>query len=178
MRQRIKLAQALAHEPRLLILDEPFTGTDPVGRRELADLLKKLASNGVDILLSSHVLHEVEALTHQILMIDQGRIVAEGDLRAVRRRMLGRPHSIRIRIDDPRKLAARLAPLKEVIGLRMNEGETLIVETVAPDSIHDVLPKLILDEGMVVREIAADDENLEAVFGYLTDRTTYWQENH
>lgn len=170
MRQRIKIAQALAHKPRLLILDEPFTGADPVARHELTELLQRLAADGVDVLVSSHVLHEVEALTHQILMIDHGRIVAEGDLRVVRRQMHDRPHAIRVRVDQPRRLAAELASMEAVTGLKVAPPDTLIIETASPEQVYDRLPELILGHQMAAREIAAADDSLEAVFGYLTDR--------
>jgi ABC-2 type transport system ATP-binding protein len=170
MRQRIKMAQALAHQPRLLVLDEPFTGTDPVARHELADLLRKLAGEGVDIVISSHVLHEVEALTHQILMIDHGRIMAEGDLHTVRRQLHNRPHAIRVRLDAPRRLAAHLSTMEAVIGLKLTGPDTLVIETTTPDQIYDRLGELILETGAHAREIAAVDDSLEAVFGYLTDR--------
>ncbi len=170
MRQRIKIAQALVHKPRLLILDEPFSGTDPVARHELAELFRRLAADGVDLVISSHVLHEVEALTHQILMIDHGRIVAEGDLRKVRSELHDRPHAIRVRVDDPRRLAADVSLMEAVTGLKLTPPDTLIIETTAPEQVYDRLPGLILDQGMTPREIAAADDNLEAVFGYLTNR--------
>ena len=171
MRQRIKIAQALVHDPRLLILDEPFTGTDPVARHQLAELFGELASSGVDILVSSHVLHEVEALTSRIMMIDHGRIVAEGELHAIRRGMHDRPHAIRVRTDSPRPLAVRLAALEFVTALSIPDTETLIVSTPAPEKLYDELPGLILDVGASVHEIAADDEDLEALFGFLTTRS-------
>lgn len=168
MRQRIKIAQALIHKPKLLILDEPFTGTDPVGRHELGIVLKDLADRGVDILISSHVLHEVEALTKQILMIDHGRIVAQGQIAEVRRTLHNRPFAIRIRVDHPRRLAARLAEMEAVTSLQMMPPDTLMVQTVSPDEIYNRLSKLILDREVAVQEIAAADESLEAIFGYLT----------
>ncbi|MCH9002752.1 MAG: ABC transporter ATP-binding protein [Planctomycetes bacterium] len=168
MRQRIKIAQALIHKPKLLILDEPFTGTDPVGRHELGNVLKDLADRGVDILISSHVLHEVEALTKQILMIDHGRIVAQGQIAEVRRALHNRPFAIRIRVDRPRRLAARLAEMEAVTSLQMMPPDTLMIQTVAPDEIYDRLASLILDREVAVQEIAAADESLEAIFGYLT----------
>ncbi|UCC31683.1 MAG: ABC transporter ATP-binding protein [Phycisphaerales bacterium] len=170
MRQRIKIAQTLVHRPKLLILDEPFTGTDPVARHELGNLLRDLVKEGVDILISSHVLHEVEALTKQILLIDHGRIVAQGDLQAVRRTMRDRPHAIRVRVDQPRRLAADLATLDIVAGLRVSSSDTLTIETPWPERVYDLLPNLILDRKLSVREIAAADESLEAVFDYLTQR--------
>lgn len=171
MRQRIKIAQALVHGPKLLVLDEPFTGADPVARNELGTLLQTLAAQGVDILISSHVLHEVEALTRQILMIDHGRIVAQGDLHTVRRAMHERPHTIRVRLDQPRALAVQLAQLDIVTALRITGDDGLIVETPSPDQVYERLPRLILDQDIGVREIAATDDSLEAVFGYLTQRT-------
>ncbi len=170
MRQRIKMSQALVHRPKLLILDEPFTGADPIARHDLADLLRGLAEDGVDILVSSHVLHEVEALTEQILMIDHGRIVAQGILHTVRQTMHNRPHTIKVRVDQPRKLAVRLAELDVITGLRISPPETLLLETPTPELVYERLSELILDEGIGVREIAPDDEGLEAVFGYLTQR--------
>ncbi len=171
MRQRIKIAQALVHDPKLLVLDEPFTGADPVGRHDLSQLFRELADRGVDILISSHILHEVEALTRQILMIDHGRIVAQGDIQSVRRTLHDRPHTIRVRVDKPRLLAARLAAMDFVSGLSIEPPNSLVVETPSPEQLYDRLPGLILEEGMAVHEIAAMDESLEAVFGYLTQRT-------
>ncbi|MCH8966343.1 MAG: ABC transporter ATP-binding protein [Planctomycetes bacterium] len=170
MRQRIKISQALVHEPQLLILDEPFTGADPVARHELADLFRRLAQEGVDILLSSHVLHEVEAITKQILMIDHGRIVAEGDLREVRRQLHNRPHVIRVRVNDPRRVAVEIARMEAVAGLRMTAPDTLMVDTTQPEKVYERLCEIILAEKLIASEIAAADETLEAVFGYLTDQ--------
>ncbi len=170
MRQRIKIAQALVHSPKLLVLDEPFTGADPVGRHELGQLFRALADQGVDILVSSHVLHEVEALTEQILLIDRGRIVAQGGIQEVRRTMRDRPHAIRVRVGQPRRLAAELVGLDVVAGLSITATDTLMIETTSPEQVYDRLPGLILDEPMAVHEIATADESLEAVFGYLTQR--------
>ena len=171
MRQRIKIAQTLVHHPRLLILDEPFTGTDPVARHDLANLFRRLSEEDVDILISSHVLHEVEALTRQILMIDRGRIVAHGDLQSVRRTLRDRPHAIRVRVNHPRRLAAHLASVEVVTGLNVTSSDTLVVETSSPEQVYARLAELILDENLTVQEIGAADESLEALFGYLTQRS-------
>jgi ABC-2 type transport system ATP-binding protein len=170
MRQRIKIAQALVHQPKLLVLDEPFTGADPVARHELMELFRKLAGEGIGVLVSSHVLHEVEALTSQILMISHGRIVAEGDVRAVRRGMQDRPHAIRVRVDRPRDLAARLVPLDLVGGITFEEEDTVLVRTTRPEEVYDQLSELILADDLIVREMSTDDASLEAVFGYLTGK--------
>lgn len=171
MRQRIKIAQALVHSPRLLILDEPFTGTDPVGRHELGNLFRSLAEQGVDVLISSHVLHEVEALTSQMLMIDHGRIIAQGDVHTVRGTMHDRPHAIRVRVDQPRRLAIYLAGLDIITGVKITAPDALMIETPSPEQVYQQLPGLILEKGLTVSEIAAADESLEAVFDYLTRRS-------
>jgi len=171
MRQRIKIAQTLVHSPELLILDEPFTGTDPIARHELTHLFRELAAQGTNILVSSHVLHEVEALTRQILMIDHGRIVAQGDVQDVRRTLLDRPHVIRVRVDQPRKLASQLAGWEIVTGVSVPEPDTVLFETRSPEAAYERLTTLILEDGLTVREVAAADESLEAVFGYLTQRS-------
>ncbi len=168
MRQRIKVAQALTHRPQLLILDEPLTGADPLSRHELSELFRNLAADGVDLLISSHVLHEVEALTRQILLIDHGHIVAEGELGAVREQIRDRPHTIRIRADAPRRLAATLSTLAAVAGLRLSEDGMLVVETAAPEEVYGCVNRAAADDGLIVREIAVADESLEAVFKYLT----------
>lgn len=169
MRQRIKMAQAIAHRPELLILDEPFTGADPVSRHELADLFRSLADEGVDVLLSSHVLHEVEALTRQIVMIDHGRIVAEGDVGEVRRQLHHRPHAIRVRTADPRALAAGVATLASVRGIEI-EDELLLVRTTTPEEVYDAVGRILRHQKLDVLEISPADDSLEAVFGYLTQR--------
>lgn len=172
MRQRIKIAQAIVHAPQLLILDEPLTGADPVSRHELTEIFRSLAAEGVHILVSSHVLHEIEVITRQILLIDHGRIVAEGELGAVRRQMHDHPHIIRIRADVPRTLAAALAPLNSVSGLKLLDAGALVVETTKPDEIYACVNRTAAAGDVVVREMAAMDESLEAVFGYLTASRT------
>ncbi len=168
MRQRIKIAQALVHRPELLVLDEPMTGADPIARHDLATLFRGLAGQGVHIVVSSHVLHEVEALTPRILMINHGRIVAQGDVHAVRRALLNRPHAIRVRLAEPRRLAARAAAWDFVSGVSMPASDTIILETLLPEKAYEQLSQLVLEEEMSVAEISGADDSLEAVFSYLT----------
>ncbi len=170
MRQRIKIAQALVHNPELLILDEPFIGADPVARHDMADLLCQLADDGMDILISSHILHEVEALTKQIIMIDHGRVVAEGNVRAVRSSLRNRPHTIRIRADKARIMAQALIRINEVVGLGLPDSNSLVVQTRDPQLIYKKVLEASLEHNVVLREMASADDNLEAVFGYLTNR--------
>jgi ABC-2 type transport system ATP-binding protein len=168
MRQRIKIAQALAHRPELLVLDEPMTGADPIARHDLAALFRELAGLGVHIVVSSHVLHEVEALTSRILMINHGRIVAQGDVRAVRRALLNRPHAIRVRLTEPRRLAAKVAGWDFVSGVTIPASDTIILQTQLPEKAYSLLTQVFLEEELSVAEMSGADDSLEAVFGYLT----------
>lgn len=172
MRQRLKLAMALVHEPELLILDEPFSGLDPVGRREMMALLEELAQTGRSVLFSSHVLHEVETLTREIAVIVGGRLVARGDVHNIRGLMDQHPHQVRVVLDRPRALAQRLITHPDVVRVRVDEaadgyGEVL-AETQAPDTFYDRLRDTILEEDYEVRELLSPDDNLQAVFNYLT----------
>jgi len=168
MRQRTKLAQALAHEPELLVLDEPLSGTDPVGRREIMDIVAELGREGRSVLVSSHVMHEVEAMTDRFLLIYSGRVLAAGHVREIRQLLHEIPHRVRIACDAPRAMAQRLVGLPQVLGLSVDEerGE-LTVSTRAPLQLFAALPTHAHEAGVRVREFASSDESLDAVFGYL-----------
>ena len=170
MRQRIKLAQALVHDPRVLFLDEPLAGTDPVARRELMDLILHLGRSGRTILVSSHVLHEVQAFTRQIVLMNRGRLVAFGDVRQVRDLIDAHPHRIVLRCPDSRALAAKLVRWEDVLGveLRRDDG-AIVIETRAPDRFYGRLPGLALEPDTPIDEVYSDDDNLEAVFKYLVN---------
>jgi ABC-2 type transport system ATP-binding protein len=168
MRQRIKLAQTLVHDPDVLFLDEPMTGTDPVARRELMDIVKRLGSEGKSVLVSSHVLAEVQALTPNIVLLNRGRLVAEGHVREIRDLIDKHPHHIRIESDAYRKLAARMVGWEDVEGVRVLDSErALMVETRSPDAFYARLPALSLEDGLAIKSVYSDDDNLEAVFKYL-----------
>jgi ABC-2 type transport system ATP-binding protein len=168
MRQRIKLAQSLVHEPDVLFLDEPLTGTDPVARRDLMDIIQRLGSEGKSVLVSSHVLHEVQSLTPSIVLLSRGRLVAEGNVRQIRELIDEHPHQIVLMADDYRKLAARLLEWDDVEGVRIHGSEhRIVVETRAPDAFYSRLPALYLEEGLTIQAVYSDDDNLEAVFKYL-----------
>jgi ABC-2 type transport system ATP-binding protein len=170
MRQRIKIAQALVHQPKVLFLDEPFTGTDPVARRELMDIILRLASEGKSIILSSHVLHEVQGLTQQIVLMNRGRLVAEGNLRQIRDLIDNHPHRIVLVSPGVRELAAHLVMDKDVLGLTVSDKEQRITaETNSPDAFYSRLPGLVRDRAQTIQEVYSDDDNLEAVFKYLTN---------
>jgi ABC-2 type transport system ATP-binding protein len=171
MRQRIKLAQAFVHDPEVLFLDEPLTGTDPVARRELMDIIQRLGSEGKSVLVSSHVLHEVQALTPKIILLNHGRLVAEGHVRQIRDLIDTHPHHIALLCDDHRRLASRVVAMDDVEGVRMLEKERgIMVETRSPDAFYGRLPALSLEDGLAIKEVYSEDDNLEAVFKYLVSK--------
>jgi ABC-2 type transport system ATP-binding protein len=171
MRQRTKLAQALVHDPDVLFLDEPLTGTDPVARRDLMDIIHRKAGEGKSVLVSSHVLHEVESLTPNIVLLNRGRLVAEGNVRDIRDLIDKYPHHIVLVCDEYRKLAARLLAWEDVEGVKiLSKEHGVMVETRAPDAFYRRLPDLALEAGTLIREVYSEDDNLEAVFKYLVSR--------
>jgi ABC-2 type transport system ATP-binding protein len=171
MRQRTKLAQALVHEPRVLFLDEPLTGTDPVARRDLIDVVRGLGAGGCSVVVSSHVLHEIQALTPRIVLLHRGRLVAQGHVREIRDLIDKHPHRIVLICDRFRELAAKLATCADVDGIKFLDAESgLMVETRQPDAFYARLPALALSDGLALREVYSEDDNLEAVFKYLVSR--------
>jgi len=171
MRQRTKIAQSLVHGPRVLFLDEPLSGTDPVARRDLVDVIRGLGAAGCTVLVSSHVLHEVQALTPNIALLHRGRLVAEGHVRDIRDLIDQHPHRIVLVGDKPRALAARLAGCDDVVGIQFLDHESgLLVETRQPDAFYSRLPILAREDGLALREVYSEDDNLEAVFKYLVNQ--------
>jgi ABC-2 type transport system ATP-binding protein len=167
MRQRVKLAQALVHDPELLILDEPLTGMDPLMRRRTIRLIKDWAKSGKSILVSSHILHEIEAMTSNILLINNGRILAEGNVHQIRDLIDEHPHTVYIKAADPRALARRFLADDDVLSLKFEEG-AIIVQTAKPDIFYTRLTALAASgEVGAVDEVASPDDNLAAVFQYL-----------
>jgi ABC-2 type transport system ATP-binding protein len=167
MRQRVKLAQALAHDPELLILDEPLAGTDPIARRKTIRLIRDWGRSGKSVIVSSHVLHEIEAMTSNILLINQGRIVAEGDVHQIRDLMDGHPHTVHIRAEEPRALAREFLAADDVISLRFEEG-ALVVQTASADAFYTRLTALAASGELGgIEEVTSPDDNLQAVFEYL-----------
>jgi ABC-2 type transport system ATP-binding protein len=168
MRQRIKLAQALVHDPTVLFLDEPLSGTDPVARRDLIDIIVRLGSEGKTVLVSSHVLHEVQSLTPHIVLLNRGRLVAEGHVRQIRDLIDKHPHHIKLACDDYRRLAALMVQWDDVEGVRLLPDENaLMVQTRSPDTFYGRLPAVSLENGVAIKYVYSDDDSLEAVFRYL-----------
>lgn len=168
MRQRLKIAQSIVHSPELLVLDEPLTGADPLVRQELIALIRSFAAEGKSVLVSSHVLHEIEQLTRRIVLIHRGRLVAEGDIRDIRGLIDRHPHMVRVGTARPRELAAVLAGLPEVVEIRL-EADALWVKTPKPDAFYAALPRLALEKSCPLSAIDSPDDTLEAVFRYLTE---------
>jgi ABC-2 type transport system ATP-binding protein len=168
MRQRTKLAQSLVHRPRVLFLDEPLSGTDPLARHDLIGVVRELGAAGCTVLVSSHVLYEIQSLTSTVVLLHRGRLVAEGNVREIRDLIDKHPHRIVLVCDQYRTLAARLATCADVDGIQfLSRDSGLLVETRQPDAFYARLPSLSLEEGLALREVYSEDDNLEAVFQYL-----------
>lgn len=168
MRQRTKIAQAVVHKPQVLFLDEPLTGTDPVARRDLVDVIRRFGSEGRTVLVSSHVLHEVQSMTPRIVLLNRGRLVAEGNVRQLRDLIDRYPHRIVLVSSGYRALAARLVAFPDVVGVKLEDKDrSIIVETRQPDAFYARLPALSLEADTRIEELYSDDDSLEAVFKYL-----------
>ncbi len=168
MRQRIKVAAALVHDPQVLLLDEPFNGMDPRQRLHMIDLLAKLGAEGRTILLSSHILEEVERLAGTIQVMVSGRLAASGDFRAIRRLMTSRPHVFLVRTSDDRLLGSALIGSPAVSGVELTGGG-LQVRASDYGTFSRQLAVVARDRGIRLRELLPEDESLESVFAYLVE---------
>jgi ABC-2 type transport system ATP-binding protein len=167
MRQRVKMAQALAHDPSLLILDEPLAGMDPIGRRKTIKMIKDWGRAGKSVIVSSHILHEIEAMTPNILLINQGRILAEGNVHQIRDLIDEHPHTVYIKADQTRALAREFLGYEDVLSLRF-EDEAVVVQTGRPDAFYARLTDLAASGNLgTIHEVTSPDDNLQAVFQYL-----------
>jgi ABC-2 type transport system ATP-binding protein len=167
MRQRVKMAQALAHDPELLILDEPLSGMDPIARRKTIRMIKDWGRAGRSIIVSSHILHEIESMTPNILLINQGRILAEGNVHQIRDLIDEHPHTVYIRADRPRLLAREFLTDDDVLSLKL-EDEAVVVQTGRPDAFYARLTDLAASGELgAIHEVTSPDDNLQAVFQYL-----------
>ena len=167
MRQRTKLATAIAHDPDFILLDEPLTGVDPIARVDIVERIRKLADLGKTIVVSSHVLYEIEALTSEIVVIYRGQVLAEGNVYEIRKLIDRHPHRIRIECDQPRQVAAALATADHVARI-VFERHGILIETRDPDRCYDQLASAVLDGNIAVSALSSPDNNLGAVFDYLT----------
>jgi ABC-2 type transport system ATP-binding protein len=170
MRQRAKVAQAMVHDPAVLVLDEPLTGLDPRQRADLVALFRRLGSEGRCVIVSSHVLDEVERLGSQVLVMSQGRLAAAGDFRELRALMDDRPMRIRVRTDRPRELGGALLEAGSAVGVRLDGGDLLELDTTDARALAHALAPVARDRDARLYEVQPLDADLEGVFRYVVQR--------
>ena len=169
MRQRIKIAQGIIHNPSILILDEPLNGLDPVGRKEVTNLLHSFAERGKCVIVSSHILYEVEQMTSQIMLMNRGRMLANGQIYEIREMIDKHPHHIQISTTEPRRLAKCLLDMVSVLSVELDDkkSESLVVQTRNPAEFYNLFPDVVINDGFIVNSFGSPDNNLESVFRYL-----------
>ena len=170
MRQRVKVAQAIVHDPAVLVLDEPLTGLDPRQRRDMVSLFRRLGGEGRCVIVSSHVLGEVERLGSQVLVMSQGRLAAAGDFHELRALMDDRPMRIRVRTDRPRELAGALLEAGTAVGVRLDGGEMLELDTTDAKALARAIAPVARERGARLYEVHPLDADLEGVFRYVVQR--------
>ncbi len=166
MRQRIKLAQATAHDPDVLVLDEPLNGLDPMARAETIALFREWAKEGRHVIVSSHILHEVDRISDQVVLLSYGYVVAEGQIHGVRSEVTEHPVQVRIRCDRPSLLASRLFGHEHIVEAQV-EDSTLLVRTRDADRFHLALNQIVLEENLLIESVAPSDEDVHSVYQYL-----------
>jgi ABC-2 type transport system ATP-binding protein len=166
MRQRIKLAQAAAHDPQVIILDEPLNGLDPMARAETIELFQEWGKNGRHVIVSSHILHEVDRISDQVILLSHGYVVAEGQIQGVRSEVKEQPMQIVVRCDRPNYLAARLFQEGHIVEAKI-ASDALLLRTKDADSFYLLLNRVILDSDLIVESVAPADDDVNAVYQYL-----------
>jgi ABC-2 type transport system ATP-binding protein len=167
MRQRIRLAQALAHNPKVLVLDEPLNGLDPLARSEMIALFRASAAEGCYVIISSHILHEVDVISDQVILLSNGYVVAEGQIQTVRNEIQEHPTQILVRCDRPRELAAKLFESEYTIEASIhNDGRGLLLKTRDADRFYLEMNQLALN-GLQIESIAPADDDVLSVYEYL-----------
>jgi ABC-2 type transport system ATP-binding protein len=168
MRQRIKLAQAIAHDPQVVVLDEPLNGLDPLARSEAIALFRQWGEKGRHVIVSSHILHEVDQISDQVILLSQGYVVAEGQIQDVRSEVKDQPMQILVRCDRPGMLAARLFQQDHIVEAKIHaDGKGLLLRTKDADSFYLLLNRVILDSGLEVESVAPADDDVNSVYQYL-----------
>ena len=168
MRQRIKLAQAISHDPRVVVLDEPLNGLDPVARAEAIALFRKWGDEGRHVIVSSHILHEVDRISDQVILLSHGYVVAEGQIQGVRSEVKEQPMQIHVRCNQPHQLAARLFQQDHVVEAKLNpDGSGVLLRTRDADAFYLLLNRVVLESGLVVESVAPADDDVTSVYQYL-----------
>ena len=167
MRQRVKIAHALVHDPDLIILDEPLHGCDPLARTSIMSVIRELGNRGKTVIVSSHILEEIERITEQIVILHNGRLLALGNLHAIRGLLDKHPHRILIETESPRELAKAFISREPVYGVRFPDKGYLEIQTSNLSAAHSILPQVIVDSGVKVRSVENPDDNLESLLCYL-----------
>lgn len=166
MRQRIKIAQALASNPPFLLLDEPMTGLDPEGREEMFQLIRRLGDEGQSVVVSSHILHEIERATDNVVLLYQGALIAQGHVREIRDLIDEHPHTITVECADPRRVAAHFITNPSTISVNFDNGR-MFLRTRDPNACYQKLNDLVLQDFPGIVMITCADDNLQSVFDYL-----------
>ncbi len=171
MRQRIKLASSIIHEPDLLILDEPLRGIDPLWRVKIRELIKEFEKMGKTVIVSSHILSEVEEMTDSIILIHQGKIFAQGKIEQIREILDTHPHQVSIKSNNIRLIGEKIITSKHILNINIDDKDNrIIINTNNRDNFFESLSKIIVDNKLKIEEISAPDDNLQAVFDYLIGR--------
>jgi ABC-2 type transport system ATP-binding protein len=168
MRQRAKLAQATAHDPQVVILDEPLNGLDPLARAEAIALFESWGKGGRHVIVSSHILHEVDRISDQVILLSHGYVVAEGQIQSVRGEVKDQPMQILVRCDHPAALAARLFEKNHVVEAKLHtDGHGLLLRTTDADGFYLLLNRIVMDTGLEVESVAPADDDVNSVYQYL-----------
>jgi ABC-2 type transport system ATP-binding protein len=168
MRQRIKLAQAIAHDPQVVILDEPLNGLDPMARAETIALFQEWGAKGRHVIVSSHILHEVDRISDQVILLSHGYVVAEGQIQGVRSEVKDQPMQILIRCNHPNELAARLFRQDHVMEAKIHpDGKAILLRTTDADRFYLMLNRVVLETGLEVESVAPADDDVNSVYQYL-----------
>ena len=166
MRQRIKLAQALATDPELLFLDEPMAGLDPEGREDMFALIKELGRQGKTVVVSSHILYEIERATDNVVLLHNGSVLAQGHIRTIRELIDEHPHAVTIDCADLRLVADHFVSDDTTLSLDFHDG-ALTIRTSDPGAFYDKLNALVVEQDIELRRVSCPDDNLQSVFDYL-----------
>ena len=170
MRQRIRLAQAIAHDPQVVVLDEPLNGLDPMARAETIALFRQLADEGRYVILSSHILHEVDLLSDRVILVHHGYVVAEGKISGVRDEIEEHPMQVLVRCDRPSFVASRIFELDSAVEIKIHEDKGgLLVHTRDADKFYLLLNRLVMEHGLDLEAVAPADEDVQAVYKYLIE---------